>query len=292
MTLHLDVVGRECDEGIATWTSRDTLIYALGVGAGQADPYAELAFTTENSAGVEQQVLPTFLVTRHGAAGRWPSIRDLGDFGGDKLLHGSQKLEVFQPVAPEGAAKVTSRVTQILDKGRDAVIETSSDLVDVASGALVARTFSSLFIRGEGGFGGSRGQGPAFVAPERAPDLSTSVSTRPDQALLYRLSGDRNPLHSDPEFAKTAGFPRPILHGLCSYGIVARELVNVVLGGDVNRLGAFEARFAAPVFPGETLAIDAWHEHDEAGQHETRFVVRVGERTVLDRGVMRSRGDG
>jgi len=283
VTLNLDLVGTEWSAGTATWCSRDALIYALSVGAGQLDPADELAYTTENTIGVTQAVLPTFLVTRRGDG--HPSLR-LGDISGEQILHGSQGLTVHRPISADGAASVVTRVDRMLDKGRDAVIEMSSELTDVASGEPLAQTRTALFIRGAGGFGGPRGERSSVTLPKREPEFRFSAPTRTDQALLYRLSGDRNPLHSDPQFAARAGFARPILHGLCSYGIVARLLVNGVFDGDTSRFGQYEARFASPVLPGETLDVAAWMDGDDV-----KFVACVGDRVVLDRGVLVERGN-
>lgn len=280
MALNLSLLGQEWEAGTASWTSTDALLYALGVGAGRDNPADELAYTTENSIGVEQVVLPTFLVTRSGD-GAQPA---LGDYGSDRVLHGAQSLVVHEPIPVAGTVDVRSRVEAFLDKGRDAVIEMASDLVDPGTGRIIATTGTTVFVRGEGGFGGPRGATSAVEVPDRRPDTLVTSATGVDQALLYRLSGDRNPLHSDPVFAQKAGFDQPILHGLCTYGITARLLVGAVFNGDVERFGTFKARFVSPVLPGETLTVAAWQVEDGVV-----FNVRVGDRLVLDRGVIKER---
>jgi acyl dehydratase len=232
-----------------SWTSKDGLLYALGVGAG----LEELQFTTEKN----QQVLPTKAVVL-GARGAVPMGR-AGSFNPTMLVHGEQAIELARPIPAEGTLKATGKIAAIYDKGKGAVIVTETESVDAASGELLFRTRSSAFVRGAGGFGGERGpSGPTHEPPARKPDHEVSYRTQPDQALLYRLSGDRNPLHSDPEFARAAGFPRPILHGLCTYGFTGRALLHALCGSDPARFKSMEGRFSKPVFPGETLSIVMW----------------------------------
>jgi acyl dehydratase len=155
-----------------------------------------------------------------------------------------------------------TKFTDIWDKGKAAVIW-SETTVTAPDGTLLWTQKRSIFARGEGGFGGERGQSTNVAPPDRAPDLEVSLPILPQQALLYRLCGDRNPLHSDPEFAAAAGFPRPILHGLCTYGIACKALVDTLLDGDTARVGSYGARFAGVVFPGETLRASIWKEGDK-----------------------------
>jgi acyl dehydratase len=236
-----------------SWTSKDALLYALGVGAG----LEELQFSTEKN----QRVLPTMAVVL-GARGAVPMNR-VGSFNPAMLVHGEQAIELAQPLPAEGTLKATGRIAAIYDKGKGAVIVTETESVDAHSGALLFRTRSAVYVRGAGGFGGDRGpSGPLNEPPARKPDHEVQYKTLPEQALLYRLSGDRNPLHSDPEFARAAGFPRPILHGLCTYGFTGRALLHTVCGSDPARFKAMEGRFSKPVFPGETLTISIWVEGD------------------------------
>jgi acyl dehydratase len=233
-------------------------------GAGAVDPTgAELAFTTENSSGVDQRVLPTFaVIVGLGGGG---ALKAVGSFNPALLVHGEQGITLHRELPVQGRVRVTSTVTGIYDKGSGAVVVLESQAVDAASGEPVFDTRSSLFLRGEGGFGGDRGpSGPRNVPPERAPDHVVTYETRPDQALLYRLSGDRNPLHSDPEFAKLAGFPRPILHGLCTYGFTGRAVLHALCGSDPARFRSMEGRFTKPVFPGDTLTVKLWVDGDQA----------------------------
>jgi acyl dehydratase len=232
-----------------SWTSKDCLLYALGVGAG----LDELQFATEKN----QQVLPTMPVVL-GARGAVP-MQKVGSFNPAMLVHGEQGIELARPLPAEGTLKSTGKISAIYDKGKGAVIASETEAVDAATGELLFRTRSSVYVRGAGGFGGDRGpSGPINEPPKRKPDHEVTYATRPDQALLYRLSGDRNPLHSDPEFAKLAGFPRPILHGLCTYGFTGRALLHTLCGSDPARFKSMEGRFSKPVFPGETLTVAMW----------------------------------
>ena len=263
MPINPEAVGAESGPVERSWTSRDALLYALGVGAGMTDPTGfELEFTTENSTGVTQQVLPTFAVIVGMGGG---AMREIGSFNPAMLVHGEQAIELSGPIPVEGAVRTTSRITGIYDKGSGAVVATEAVSVDAATGEHRFTTRMSAFIRGEGGFGGDRGpSGPRNVPPDRDPDHVVSYDTRSDQALLYRLSGDRNPLHSDPEFAKLAGFPTPILHGLCSYGFTGRALLHTLCGSDPARFRSMEARFSRPVFPGDRLTVSMWVDGDAA----------------------------
>jgi acyl dehydratase len=249
MAIDPSAVGASGGPAERSWTSKDCLLYALGVGAG----LEELAFSTEKA----QQVLPTMAVVL-SARGSVPMQR-VGSFDPAMLVHGEQAIELARPLPADGTLKATGRIAAIYDKGKGAVVVTETESVDAVSGELLFRTRSAAFIRGAGGFGGDRGpSGPTNEPPSRKPDHEVRYATLPEQALLYRLSGDRNPLHSDPEFAKRAGFPRPILHGLCTYGFTGRALLHTLCGSDPARFKAMEGRFSKPVFPGETLTIALW----------------------------------
>lgn len=241
-----------------SWNSKDCLLYALGVGAGAEDPLSELEFTTENSHGIDQKVLPSYAVIAGSAGAPWKAV---GEFDFARLVHGEQSFEVFGAIPPEGRVSVTGRIAEIWDKGSGAVVVTECESVDPESGEVRFKTRASAFIRGEGGFGGERGPSSAgSQAPDRDPDHVVSYRTRPDQALLYRLSGDRNALHSDPAFAARAGFDRPILHGLCSFGFTGRALLHSLCEGDPGRFRSMSARFTSPVFPGDELTVKIWNE--------------------------------
>ncbi|RNL86609.1 MaoC family dehydratase [Halostreptopolyspora alba] len=276
MALNHDLLGVESDPFERSWTSRDTLLYALGVGAGLDDPLTELPFTTENSTGVPQRVLPTFAVL----AAQAPTGRRLGDFDPARLVHAEQGFELHRELPPAGELRTTSRITGIHDKRSGALVSTEARAVDPASGKLVVRSWSGVFIRGEGGFGGDPGSRDNWSEPLRPPDSTVTYATRPEQALLYRLSGDRNPLHSDPAFAARAGFDRPILHGLCTYGVTGRALLHTLADSDPARFASMSGRFTSPVYPGEDLTVSIWREGNTALFRTARDDGTV----VIDRG--------
>jgi acyl dehydratase len=269
MPMNLDSVGKVSAPGQRSWTSKDALLYALGVGAGQSDPTGfELEFTTENSQDTPQRVLPTYPVIIGMGAGAMPSF---GEINWAMLVHGEQSIEVYGEIPADGTVESVTKIVGIYDKGSGAlaVMETESKYVDTGKPAFKVRM--GAFIRGEGGFGDSRGPDlPARVsAPERAPDEQVTYPTRDDQALLYRLSGDRNPLHSDPAFAALAGFPKPILHGLCTYGVTGRALLHALCGSDPARFKGMDARFSKPVMPGDVLTVKMWREGDGTAIFQT-----------------------
>ncbi|MDG4664095.1 MaoC/PaaZ C-terminal domain-containing protein [Mycobacterium sp. 236(2023)] len=254
MPIDPNAIGETTPAQTFSWGDRDTLLYALGVGAGTDD----LAFTTENSHEVAQQVLPTYAVI---ACSPFAAATKIGSFDFSRLLHGSQSIRVFSPLPPAGKLSVVCEVADIQDKGegKNAVVMLRATGSDPDSGEAVAESLTTLVIRGEGGFGGQPGQRPpAPEIPDREPDARVPLPTREDQALIYRLSGDRNPLHSDPWFAQLAGFPKPILHGLCTYGVAGRALVAELGGGDASKVTAIAARFTSPVFPGDVLTTSIW----------------------------------
>jgi acyl dehydratase len=277
MPLNFDLVGVDSEPATRSWTTTDVLLYALGVGAGQADPLAELEFTTENSTGVQTKVLPTFgnMITGGGRG------RSLGDFDPAALVHAEQAFTLHRPLPTAGTTRSVSRVAGIYDKGSAALVVTESTAVDAATGEPLVTTRGSIFIRGEGGFGGGRGPGQDWEMPSGAPDEQVTYQTRPDQALLYRLTGDRNPLHSDPKFAARGGFARPILHGMCTYGYTGRALLHAVCDSEPARFGSMEGRFTRPVIPGDELTVSIWAHGGTAYFRTTSNGV-----PVLDRGRM------
>jgi acyl dehydratase len=276
--LNLDAVGAHAEPFTVDWTADQAMLYALGVGAGQSDPLAELELTTENTAGVTLRALPTLGIplVQSGLLRRLP----VGEFDRTKLVHADQSLEVHTAVEPSGSAVVDARVDGIYDKRSGALVVVSAQAREPGTGTPMWTSRLGYFIRGEGGFGGDGAPPDGWVEPEGEPDDVVETATRPDQPLLYRLVGDRNPLHSDPSFAGRAGFPRPILHGLCTYGMVHRALVASERAGDVSRVRDMYARFSRPVFPGTLLRTKVWR----AGS-VVRFRTKDADgQTVLDRG--------
>lgn len=240
----------------------DVILYHLGLGAGvpATDP-AELQYTYEK----DLKVLPTFAVVAGSRKPLGGDRRGFSDIPGMSfnmamLLHGEQEIEIHRPLPTEAHLRAETRIADVFDKGKAALVimegKTSDD-----DGPLFT-TRSSLFIRGEGGFGGDSGPKAGNRAPERKPDGVIESKTLPQQALLYRLNGDKNPLHADPEFAKMGGFDKPIIHGLCSYGIACKAIVDHVLDGDTAKVERYQVRFAGVAFPGETYLTSYWREDD------------------------------
>jgi acyl dehydratase len=253
---------------------KDCMLYALGLGLGH-DPMNqdELAFVYEKNL----KILPTF-ATVVGHPGFW--VRDL-DTGIDwvKVVHGEHSMQMHKPLRESGTVIGRTRVLDVIDKGagKGAIVYSERMIADKASGDLLCTIGQTTFCRGDGGFGGPpREQRPVHPIPERAPDLSCDLATRPEQALIYRLSADPNPLHVDPAVAKAAGFPRPILHGLATFGIAGHALLKSVCGYDPARLTSIVGRFSAPVFPGETIRSEIWRDGAVIS-----FRARVVERDVV-----------
>jgi acyl dehydratase len=270
-------VGAHVGTNSFSWDSSDALLYHLAIGAGShpgdnLDATA-LSYTTEHGS---QQVLPSFGVVVPTFHMTDPPPLDLPgcDINLAQVVHGSQAITVHAPIPDSGSATLTTTLTDVWDKGKAAVIW-QEGVATSESGERLWTVRSSIFVRGEGGWGGDRGTSEPVELPDRAPDAETTYVITPQQALLYRLCGDRNPLHSDPAFAEAAGFPAPILHGLCSYGIVLRELTDALLDGDATRVGGFAVKFAGVVFPGETLRVRGWRED---GRIVASATVAEGER--------------
>jgi acyl dehydratase len=258
-------IGAQLPDLEFSWSSSDVLLYHLALGAGShpgdATSDRALRYTLDDE---NLQVLPSFgIVAPHFHDTEPPSLELPGcDIELSQVLHGSQEVVVHAPLPTSASATLHTRISDVWDKGKAAVIVQEAEAVS-DDGTSLFTTRSSIFVRGEGGWGGDRGPSTKVELPDREPDVDTSYATSPNQALLYRLCGDRNPLHVDPAFASGAGFPAPILHGLCSYGIVLREVVDTVLDGDATRAGGFSARFAGIVFPGETIRVQAWDEDEQ-----------------------------
>lgn len=281
MPLNPSAVGAVGDIRTMSWNSKDALLYAVGIGAGQSD----LTFTTENTKNIQQVVFPTFaVVAGSGTASAGKSaMSEIGSFNFAMLVHGSQAITLHRPIPVEAEVTVQDKVVAMYDKGKAAVVVTEAE-TKLKSGELLWTTRSSVFIRGEGGWDGDRGpSGPQNVPPERTPDHEVTLQTSPDQAFVYRLSGDRNPLHTDPSFAAIGGFDRPILHGLCSYGFTGRALLGALCNNDVTKFNHIEGRFSSPVMPGDALTVRMW----TIASGETVFTTSVGDRVVIDQGLVR-----
>jgi acyl dehydratase len=264
-----------------TYTERDTILYALAVGAGRPDPAAPeaLRFAYEK----QLQTLPMMAVVL-GMGPAWITDPQWGiDYM--RLLHGEQMLTVHRPLPPSGTVAVVESIEEIYDKGagKGAVMYLRRHLRDT-HGELLVELRSASFLRGNGGFGGKASGAPAphAVPVDRKPDVAVEMGIAPDQALLYRLCGDLNPLHIDPGIAQAAGFDRPILHGLCTYGIAGRALVALFCAQDPQRVKRLDVRFSKPVYPGETLRTEAW----QLDEHRAAFRCTVPARgvTVIDNG--------
>ncbi|MBX3528996.1 MAG: MaoC family dehydratase N-terminal domain-containing protein [Rhizobiaceae bacterium] len=260
------------------WSARDCALYALGVGLG-SDPLdpRQLRFLD----GPYLQAAPTMAVVL-GYSGFWIEQQPTG-IDASAVLHGEQRLELHRPLPSAGHARRVTRPTGVVDRGsRGAQIFVSEAIEDADGGAPLATLSSSIFCRRDGGCGSTReAPPPRRPLPQRAADLTFAVPTLPQQALIYRLSGDLNPLHSDPAFARAAGFERPILHGLASFGIAGMALLGRLCDWEVSRFRALDVRFAGIVFPGEALEIDAWR----TGQGEAMFRASTRRGVALDAGV-------
>jgi acyl dehydratase len=284
MALDHSVIGVPGEPQDRSWTSKDALLYAVGVGAGLGDPLSELEFTTENSEGITPQVLPTYAVLISQSS----TGRKFGDFDRALLVHAEQSFELHRPLPVAGTVRTVATVTGMYDKGSAALVVSENTAVDAATGEPLVTARTSAFIRGEGGFGGDRGPRDTWARPDRDADHVVTYQTRPEQALVYRLSGDRNPLHADPKFAARGGFDRPILHGLCTYGVTGRALLHTLCGSDPARFLAMSGRFSHPVFPGESLVVSMWLPDD--GSDEALFQTATENGTVvIDRGRLRFR---
>jgi acyl dehydratase len=257
-----------------TYGPKDCMLYALGLGLGQ-DPMSEdeLAFVYEKNL----KVLPTFALVQ-GYTPTWLRNPTSG-VNWSKVVHGEQGLTLHKPVANQGTVIGQTRVVEVIDKGegKGALVYSERKITDKGSRELLATLTQTTFCRADGGFGGPQRTAPApHPIPERAPDLTCDSATRPEMALIYRLSGDINPLHADPEFAKAAGFPRPILHGLATFGVAGHALLKTVCGYDLARLTAMKGRFSTPVYPGETIRTEIWRSGAVLS-----FRARIVERDVV-----------
>lgn len=272
------LLGYEIPQARDEYDPRDVILYALGVGAGLSDQIDETSLLFER----DLQVLPTMALVL-GTPGFWPMDPRSG-LDWQAILHGEQRLELFEPLDPFGTVIGETKITEIADKGsgNSALIRAVKELRTLG-GTLVAQATEVWVARGAGGFGGTRNLpgDPLPSVPGRAPDFEVLLPTSRAQSAIYRLSGDRNPLHIDQQIAQNAGFERPILHGLSTMGLVARAAIHAVCGGIAQNLGQIGARFTAPVFPGETIRSHIWQQGDILHFHAE--AVERGQR-VIDSG--------
>ncbi|WP_326540569.1 MaoC/PaaZ C-terminal domain-containing protein [Pseudorhodoferax sp.] len=278
MTDARQLLAHPIPEGRQTLTRRDAAFYALSVGLGQ-DPLdaRQLAFVDATRPALA--VLP-FMAVVLAPHGFWMADPTTG-IDALRVVHGEQSMCFHAPLPIDAALVGRSRVAQVLDKGegKGALVYLEKELRDAASGTLVATLHSTIFARGNGGFGGPAGPArPVHTLPTTAPDVAVDLPTRPEQALYYRMNGDFNPLHADPAVAARAGYPQPILHGLCTLGVCGHALLRVLCDYDPGRLAALSLRFSAPVLPGDTVRVEIWRD----GSFRARVLER--DAVVIDNG--------
>ncbi len=287
MSIDPNAVGATADPVERSWGYRDSLLYAVGIGAGAEDPVgSELEFTTNNSKGIEQRTFPTQGVVIGGSGG---ALGKVGEIDWGRVLHGSQGVTLHQPIPVSGTVVIEESVSGIWDKGegKNAIIETESKVSLKETHEPLFDLRFSIVVRGSGGFGGEEGNtAPQVHAPDASPDHEVTYQTRADQALTYRLSGDYNPLHSDPWFAtELGGFPKPILHGLCTYGFTGRALLHQLCDGDPSSFKSMDSRFSSPVYPGDSLTVQMWVEGGQAIYRTVAQKDTPEERVVIDNGL-------
>ncbi|XP_024374517.1 enoyl-CoA hydratase 2, peroxisomal [Physcomitrium patens] len=293
------VLAHEFPESLFTYTERDVALYALGVGAASSDPCdpSELSYVYHPDGQSSIKVLPTFTVLYPvGFLDLIGSISGL-HYDPKLLLHGEQYIEVYQPIPVNATIRNNIRIAGLHDKGKAAVVELETVSHNDDTGALLCMNRSTIFLRGAGGFSTSEipfsfsnrtsliaGVGSRTAAKKdvsaggTSPDRVFEDHTHPSQALLYRLNGDYNPLHADPSFAKKAGFPQPILHGLCTLGFATKAVVTGFCGGDPSNVQSVQGRFLLHVFPGETLVTEMWKDE---GQNRVDYKLKVKERNKV-----------
>ena len=267
-----EILNAAAPDQLWTCTESDTILYSLCLGFG-SDPLDTNNLHYVLGPGLKAMpTLPTVIA--------WTAEPTFTRLGIDPALalHGEQKIELHRPVPAAWTARISGRVGSVVDKGRGkgAIVVTEHTLTDNATGELVATLTTTCFARGEGGCGGATPSSTPHPIPARAPDASVRFPTRPDLALLYRLTGDRNPLHADPAAARAGGFDRPILHGLCSFGMTCRAVLQTFGNDDPACITSHQARFVSPVFPGDILTVDMWRENPGI----ISFEARVEERNV------------
>lgn len=281
------LIGKEVENGYFSWDSDRALLYAVGVGAGLADPLRELQFTTENTPGVVQQVLPTFMVLM-SAGGSWIPQLNFGEGGNAPIgmVHGEQSVSLARSIPAQGRVHVSRVLIDVYDKGSGALVVTESR-VTLDTGEYLGAARSGLFVQGRGGFGGPR-KPPGeqnWSRPERAPDVTVSLPVGLNQSLIYRLLGDRTLHGTDPVRARADGFPKPVFFGLGTFGVAGRAMLQGLCDDDVSRFGGVESRFSKPVFPGDRLDAQIWHTEGGA----VFQLWANDERLVVDRGIFHFR---
>ena len=260
-----------------SYTDKDSILYGLGVGLGN-DPMDidELKYVYENG----QIALPSMATNFQYHSSLLMSAK----LNFVMVVHGEQKLSIINPIPVSGDFLADMKVLNCFDKGasKGAIIDVETTVKLKSDGAEICKLISTTFARGDGGFDGPESPPQEIFEPEGSPDIVDEITTKPDQALIFRLSGDYNPLHSDPNFAKAAGFPKPILHGLCTYGVACRSIVKTACDNDVKKLKSFNCRFSSPVFPGETIVTEMWKNGNDIN-----FQSKVKERDkiILKNGV-------
>jgi len=282
MPIDIDkVVGASLPALPATWDADDVILYHLGIGAGvPPTDEGELQYCYEGNL----KVLPSFAVVPVFDAIAQVMVTDGMQINLMAILHGEQKVTIHKPLPTNAKVTSTPVIQAVYDKGKGAAIIVEAETRDDGGDLLTTNRFT-IFVRGEGGFGGESGPAPGNEPPAREPDAVVESITLPQQALLYRLSGDKNPLHADPSFAAMGGFDRPILHGLCTYGFTGRALLDAWCDNDVTKFHHIEGRFSSPVMPGDALTIRTW----KTGDGEAVFTTSVGDRSVIDQGLVRFR---
>lgn len=267
----------EAEEIPGSYSDRDSLLYAVAIGMGKDPLYdKELEYVCES---MGNRVVPTAATVLTKPSWQPSNRSDLmSRMNYVLMLHGEQRLQIHQPLPPAANTLISNRITGVYDKGEGkGALLTNETSVKLEDGSPLYTVGSTLFYRGDGGFGGSAEGAPVpHTLPDREPDAVCELGQRADQAMVYALCGDRNPLHRDPGVAAKAGFDRPILHGLCSYGIACHAVLKTMLDYDQTRMKSFDVRFSSPVFPGETHIVEMWKDDDVVS-----FRTRIKERNVI-----------
>ncbi|TGD72523.1 enoyl-CoA hydratase [Mangrovimicrobium sediminis] len=288
MSKYDHLIDQEMVNGHWSWDSDRALLYAVGVGAGLDDPLEELQFTTENTPGLPQQVIPSF-ATIMGLQSDWMELLGWQKVGLSPvgMVHGEQSVTLARPLPVSGTAHLSTILRQVYDKGSGALVVQETRITLADTNEYLGSTCSGIFAQGKGNFGGPRGPSGAtgWDQPSRAPDVKITLPVGLNQSLVYRLSGDRHPHGTEPTRARADGFEKPILYGLGTYGFACRALLRGLCEGDVTRFGHMAGRFSKPVYPGDRLDTVIWRTEEGA----VFQMIANGERVVLDRGVFRFR---